>query len=179
MAAHLFFRGKRYRKISFIIKRDADFGEILNLLSSIEFEGVELPLKAEQIAFAVLELINNSLRAHREKGVEEPVRLRFAGKDSGVHIQVQDWGGGFDTSRLPYDLNTSPEEIDTNADQFQEYRENHGYLRFGIGLYVAKRTFDRFALYFIDEELNEVQWGEDRCRGTQIELEITGVSRER
>lgn len=179
MAAHLIFRGKRYRKVSFIIKNDADFGEILHLLSSVEFEGIELPIKSEQIAFAVLELINNSLRAHRERGVDEPVRLRFAGKDSGVHIRVQDWGGGFDTSRLPYDLNAPAEEIDTNTDQFQEYRENHGYLRFGIGLHVAKRTFNRFSLCFIDRELNQVRWGEKECKGTQIDLEITGVSRER
>jgi anti-sigma regulatory factor (Ser/Thr protein kinase) len=111
--------------------------------------------------------------------VDDPVRLHFAGRDSGIHIRVQDWGGGFDPSSLPYDLEAPTEDIDTNAEQFQEYRENHGYLRFGIGLYVAKRTFDRFTLCFIDEDLNEVRWGENGCKGTQIDLEISGVSRER
>ena len=179
MAAHLIFRDKKYRNINFLIKKDADFGEILHLLGSIEFEGIELPINTEQISFAVLELISNSLRAHREKGVDAPVRLRLAAKDTGIHIRVQDWGGGFDTSNLPYDLNAPVEKIDTNTDEFQEYRENHGYLRFGIGLYVAKRTFDRFSLNFIDEDLNQVQWGEEKCRGTQIDLELTGVPRER
>ena len=34
----------------------------------------------------------------------ETINVRFKIQDSELHIRVQDWGGGFDIKKLPYDL---------------------------------------------------------------------------
>jgi len=168
MSKEILFNKKPYRKVNLKINSNADFNKLLSVLNTIEIPGV--PVQSEHITYAVLELLNNSIRAHREKKVNKDIRTEFSVEDRSLNIFIQDWGGGFDPSQLPYDIQKDPEEIDMHGDVFQEYREQHGYKRFGIGMLIVKKTFDHFKMYFIDENLNPVTWESGRTSGTCFEL---------
>lgn len=170
MIRYITFRGKAYRTIKLNIDPQAQFNDILLVLNTLRFNSVSI--NEEQIIFAILELINNSLRAHREKKKKEKITVIFHVKNNYLYIKIQDWGGGFDPSALPYDISENPDSIDTNSEVFHEYRETHGYKRFGIGLYVVKKTFHWFTLYFIDENYTPVEWDSGEAAGTCIELSI-------
>ncbi len=170
MIHYIRFRGKAYRKITLYIHPHAQFNDILLVLNSLRFNHDSI--NEEQIIFAILELINNSLRAHRENHKKEKITVLFSVKNNYLYIKIQDWGGGFDPSALPYDISENPDHIDTNSDVFHEYREAHSYKRFGIGLYVVKKTFHSFKLHFIDENHSRVEWESGKTAGTCIELHI-------
>ena len=138
MVEYLSFHGKKYRTVRLHIRPDADFNDILSELNDIEV--IKIEISSEQIMYAILELLNNSLRAHKEKGIEKKILTQFSVNDGKLHVKIQDWGGGFDISSLPYNLNEQTDDVDTNSGTFQEYREEHGYMRFGIGLYIVKKT---------------------------------------
>jgi anti-sigma regulatory factor (Ser/Thr protein kinase) len=176
MHEYIRYRGKKYRSVRLHIRTDADFNDILKELNEIEL--ADVPISSEQIMYAILELINNSLRAQKEKRVRKKIFSEFSlAEDDRLFITIRDWGGGFDIAKLPYDLSASAEDVDTNSETFQNYREEHGYMRFGIGLYVVKKTFDSFKLYFIDEKLKPVRWESGKARGTCIELQLKVNSR--
>ena len=176
MLEYIQYRGKKYKTVRLHIRPDADFNDILKELNEIEL--ADTPISSEQIIYALLELINNSLRAQRERKTQKKILTEFSLSDgSGLFIKIRDWGGGFDISKLPYDLSSSTEKVDTNSITFQNYREEHGYMRFGIGLYVVKKTFDSFHLYFIDEALHPVRWESGKAEGTCIELKLRADSR--
>jgi len=172
MVEYLIFCGKNYKTVRLHIQSDADFNDILTELNEIEIATIEI--SSEQIMYAILELINNSLRAHKEKNVDKKILTQFSADDGNLYIKIQDWGGGFDISGLPYDLNELIDNVDTNSETFQEYREEHGYMRFGIGLYIVKKTFDSFRLFFIDENLKPAVWESGNVKGTNIELILNG-----
>jgi anti-sigma regulatory factor (Ser/Thr protein kinase) len=151
-----------------MINSNADFNKLLSVLNTIEINGVSM--QSEHITYAVLELLNNSMRAHRENNIDKKIRTEFTLSDRTLSIFIQDWGGGFDPSVLPYDLNGDPNDIDMHGQEFQQYREEHGYKRFGIGMLIVKKTFDHFKIYFIDEEMNPVTWDSGKVSGTCIEL---------
>lgn len=177
MPSYIRYREKMYRAVRLHIRTDSDFNDILNELNELVIP--EAPISGEQIIYAILELINNSLRAHKEKSIRKKILAEFSiTSDMHLQITIQDWGGGFDTSGLPYDLNGDPDSVDTNSETFQNYREEHGYMRFGIGLYVVKKTFDSFHLYFIDEDRNPVSWESGKAAGTCIELQLFGKNGE-
>ncbi len=129
-------------------------------------------IKSESIIYSVLEVINNSLRAHRENNISEKITSLFVIHEDGLYIQIKDSGGGFDPSILPYDINGSYEDIDFNGSQFSKYREDNGYLRFGMGLFLAKKTFSSLRLLFVDKDKNFIDWNPEGVKGTCIELEI-------
>ncbi len=153
------YREKSYHKLKFSFSKDVSFQRILNTLNRVEFNGsVD---NDEQAVYAILELVNNSLRAHREKNVKEKIILHMRALDERIHIRLQDKGGGFNLEALPYDITTPVEEIDTASDSFEGYREKHQYRRFGMGLLLARKIFPGFKLSFYHENGN---------RGTVIEL---------
>lgn len=170
MIKNIIFNNKTYKKININIKPQAEFNDILLVLNELHFEGYED--QEEQIIFAILELLNNSLRAHREKGIDKNILLMFHLQPSQLIITLQDWGGGFDPDNLPYELKEDVRNIDTNNDIFQQYREKFNYLRFGIGLYVVKKTFSTFDLYFIDNQKRKVTWESGLTAGTCVELTL-------
>ena len=176
MVEYILFREAKYRTVRLRIYPFADFSDILKTLNQMEFP--ELPISSEQIIYAILELLNNSLRAHKEKNVQDQILTQFTMKDKKLHITIQDWGGGFDISSLPYNLDSEMDSIDTNNDDFQDYRERHGYIRFGIGLYVVKKTFTSFDLSFTDREGNRTDYDTGLARGTRIELTLSEDAKE-
>ena len=152
------------------ISGDAPFHEILKQVNGLTIP--DSPHDDEHTRYALLELINNSLRAHREKGIHDKIRTELKIEDDILKIRITDRGGGFDISALPYDINESTDDIDTNSNSFQLYREKNQYKRFGMGLIVAKRLFPVFNISFYNERNEEVPYNPDTVVGTHIEMEI-------
>jgi anti-sigma regulatory factor (Ser/Thr protein kinase) len=172
MGNYFDFQSKQSDQVTVSIHPTADFREILQTLESIHFP--DFVSDAENIKYAVLELISNSLRAHRENKVDKQVIAVFRAADTKVDIEVKDFGGGFDPGSLPYPLEAAPESIDETSEAFDEYQKKHKYLRFGMGLLVTKKTFPFFQVIFFDEKEQQVQWGEREVIGTVIRLSTNG-----
>jgi anti-sigma regulatory factor (Ser/Thr protein kinase) len=162
--------GKKYRSVLIRLSSETDFSEILDEFHNLFIVGME-EKKLENIRYSLLELVNNSIRAHKERESDDFITLRFTIEEKELIIVLQDRGGGFDKSGLPYDLDEDVHEIDINDDSFMDYRERHGYNRFGMGLLVTKRTFDAFILRFVDEEgILTRNYNKGETAGTHIEL---------
>ena len=152
------------------LSSETDFSGILDEFHNLFFNGID-EKHLENLRYSLLELVNNSIRAHRERRTDELITLRFSIEDNELIIILQDRGGGFDKSGLPYDLDKDVKDIDINDDSFMEYREKHGYHRFGMGLLVTKRTFDSFKLMFVDREgVLTLEYDKEETAGTHIEL---------
>jgi anti-sigma regulatory factor (Ser/Thr protein kinase) len=172
MGNYFDFQSKRSDQVTVSIHPTADFREILLTLESIQFpDFIENP---DNIKYAILELISNSLRAHREKQVDKQVTAVFRAVDTTIDIEVKDFGGGFDPKRLPYPLEAAADTIDQTSDAFEEYQKKHNYLRFGMGLLVTKKTFPCFEVIFFNEDEQPVRWGEATVLGTVIRVSTSG-----
>ena len=167
---HIVFQGRKYKHVIMNISGNAPFHEILKKVNGLTIP--DSPHDDEHTRYAVLELINNSLRAHREKGILENIRTEYKVKDDELEIIITDKGGGFDISKLPYDIGDSVDDVDTNDGRFQEYREENQYKRFGMGLLVARRLFPIFSINFYDSEGNEVPYIAGEVEGTRIDMGI-------
>jgi anti-sigma regulatory factor (Ser/Thr protein kinase) len=172
MGNYFDFQSKQSDQVTVNIHPKADFREVLQTLESIHFP--DFVSNAENIKYAVLELISNSLRAHREKKVDKQVIAVFRADDTKIEIEVKDFGGGFDPKRLPYPLGAPAESIDQTSEAFEEYQKKYKYLRFGMGLLVTKKTFPFFQVIFFDEEEQPVQWGQSEVIGTVIRVSTNG-----
>jgi anti-sigma regulatory factor (Ser/Thr protein kinase) len=172
MGNYFDFQNRQSEQVTVTIHPEADFREILKTLESITFP--DFVVNAENIKYAVLELISNSLRAHRENRIDKQVVAVFRAEDTKVDIEVKDYGGGFDPGRLPYPLETPADRVDLTSDAFEAYQEKHRYTRFGMGLLVTKKTFPRFQVIFFDEEGQPVRWGEREVTGTVVRVSTNG-----
>ncbi len=166
---YLKHKGKKYTSILLRISRKTDFSSFLGELHQIYLSGVD-EKKLENGRYALLELVNNSIRAHRERKEDAPILLRIKLTDTEVVTTLEDRGGGFDKTRLPYDIDRDVKEIDINNQEFLKYREDHDYQRFGMGLLISKKTFDSFKIVFIgpDGEHQEI-YEKGKTIGTLIE----------
>jgi hypothetical protein len=170
MGFHIDFRNKRIKQLRVNIFPWAKFPDIFNFFEEITF--YPEVFSRDNTMYAVLELVNNSLRAMRETNAAEPIGVHFLAKDACLNIDIKDSGGGFDPSRLPYDLDQSAESLDLNGDKFLEYRSTHNNTRFGMGLYIAKRSFHEFQLCFINKNGESRPWGSTDIIGTHIRLSL-------
>ena len=171
---YIHYNGKKVRRLMFSIEYGAEFNQILRNFSNISLPGC--PCDEEHTRYALLELVNNSLRAHREHGVEEDIHVDMHVESPAFRVRISDKGRGFDVGRLPYDLSRPVEEIDLNSEKFQVYREENEYKRFGMGLLIARKIFSDFRLMFLDETGDEVSWESGRAVGTVIELGMGGAA---
>jgi len=172
MPHRLAYKGQPTRKVKINIRPQADFREILAVLGELSlppFIG-----DAENIKYAILECLNNSLRAHREHEIKRDIITRFEVADTHLKIEIKDFGGGFDPGRLPYDLNDNPAEIDHKSPAFQEYQHKHQYQRFGMGLLLVKKTFACFELAFFDHNDRPTKWEQGNVQGTRISVATGG-----
>ena len=176
MDAHgaLEVNGRQSRTVRLTVSPDADFREVIRTIDAIVIPPVRV--SAEHVRFAVLELLNNSVRAHREKGEARSISVDLTAADGGLVVAIRDFGGGFDPRRLPYDLDADPATLDLHTPAFEEYQKRHGYKRFGMGIYVAKKTFDGFRLVFLDAQDRQTPWQPGVCTGTLITLTVTGAA---
>jgi len=167
---NLVYGQKKSRKINLKISPQADFREILQALEALALP--DFVSNEQNIKYAVLELVNNSLRAHREKKVEREIVATFTVEPDRLKISVKDFGGGFNPNSLPYKLNEDHSRIDPRNSQFLAYQQKNNYLRFGMGLLLAKKTFPHFELVFFDAQGKPVPWESGRVSGTLINLSI-------
>jgi anti-sigma regulatory factor (Ser/Thr protein kinase) len=162
--------GRKSRAIRVKINPAADFREVIHA-----FDAIEIPptaTGADNLRFTILELVNNSIRAHKERGESRDILVDLTMTDGRLHIAIRDYGGGFDPKLLPYPLNADPATLDIHGETFQEYQKKNAYKRFGMGIYLAKKTFEHFQLLFLDEKEMPVIWEMGRIFGTLIRVDI-------
>ena len=138
------------RTVRLTVSPHADFREVIRILGEIRIPPTQV--SDEHIRFAILELPNNSIRAHREKGETRDIFVDMTVSDGRFVVAIRDFGGGFDPGRLPYDLDADPSTLDLQSPPFEDYQKRNGYKRFGMGIYVAKKTFHEFRLLFLDAQ---------------------------
>jgi len=163
--------GKQSRTIRLTVDPQADFRQVIHTLESIVIPPARV--SDEHIRFAILELLNNSIRAHREKEEPRDIFVDLTVDNERLVVAIRDFGGGFDTSRLPYDLDKDPADLDLHSKPFEEYQKKNGYKRFGMGIYVARKTFDEFRLVFLDDQDRPMQWEQGKTVGTLITLAVS------
>jgi anti-sigma regulatory factor (Ser/Thr protein kinase) len=168
MKRYLICGKKRCTKLILKISPQTPFQDTLARIEKVEFVGSPIP--SEHIIYSILELINNSLRAHRNRKEDRPILLKLKTEKRGFEIDLKDWGGGFDVKTLPYSLNEEISKVDIHSEEFETYRQGHNYQRFGLGLYLARKTFDDFSLRFFDAEGKESDWIKGKTVGTRITL---------
>jgi anti-sigma regulatory factor (Ser/Thr protein kinase) len=165
--------GRQSRTVRVTVSPAADFRDVIHTIDAIVFPPVHI--NPEHLRFAVLELLNNSVRAHREKGEARSISVDLTAADGGMVVAIRDFGGGFDPRRLPYDLDADPSTLDLHSAAFDDYQKRNGYKRFGMGIYVAKKTFDEFRLVFLDAQDRQTPWLPGVCVGTLITLTVTSA----
>ncbi|MFQ3620250.1 MAG: ATP-binding protein [Spirochaetales bacterium] len=166
----IIYKKKKLRELRLKIHPHTKIHQIVPLLNHISFKP-SLD-KKDHVSYALLELINNSLRAHREKKIQEPILVKLRGDSTRLQVEVKDSGGGFDPTKLPYDIFSSQIPENLHTDPFVQYRRIHENKRFGIGLLIAKKVFHRFHLEFVDAEGNPRSWGDPAIVGTRIRADI-------
>jgi anti-sigma regulatory factor (Ser/Thr protein kinase) len=173
MPTRLNYRGQLSRKVKINIRPQADFREILAVLGDLSLPAfIE---DAENIKYAILECLNNSLRAHRERQVSRDIITSFEVQDAHLKVEIRDFGGGFDPGKLPYSLEDNPALIDHKSPAFQEYQQKHQYQRFGMGLLLVKKTFSWFELLFFDHDGRPTSWENGDVQGTCISVSTGGA----
>jgi len=173
MDESLSIRSRRCRQLRLSIHPAAEYRKVLDILNNLALPAsVGSP---ENVKFAVLELISNSLRAHRERRVSERVHTVFRVEDGRLRVTIRDFGGGFDPSGLPYSLEDDAAAVDPSGPAFQEYQKRNNYQRFGMGLLVARRVFRCFSLGFLDPSGRPVRWGAGPVSGTFISMSTGGT----
>lgn len=166
----LHVKGKLSRTIRLTVSPHADFREVIRTLGEIQIPPTRV--NDEHIRFAVLELLNNSIRAHREKEESRDILVDLTVADGRLVVAIRDFGGGFDPKRLPYDLDADPATLDLQSPSFEDYQKRNGYKRFGMGIYVAKKTFSEFRLVFLDTRDRPSPWTSGGVVGTLITLAV-------
>jgi anti-sigma regulatory factor (Ser/Thr protein kinase) len=162
--------GKQSRTIRLSVNPQADFRQVIRTLDAIVLPPVRV--HEEHVRFAVLELLNNSIRAHRERGEARDISIDLTISDGRLVVTIRDFGGGFDTAKLPYALEDDPSRLDLHSAEFENYQKRNGFKRFGMGIYVAKKTFDDFRLVFLDDRDQPMSWKPGETAGTLIVLSV-------
>jgi hypothetical protein len=160
----------QYKHINFNINCLSELHSIFDKLNEIEIPGMNI--SKDVFLHSIIELINNSICAHKEKNIHKPVQIRFSIENEDLQITIRDKGKGFDVNSLPYNLNDPVSAIDINGKNFQIYREKYNYKCFGTGLFNAKKTFDHFELFFIDIEGKKIPYDSEKKDGTVIVLTL-------
>jgi hypothetical protein len=159
------------RSVRLAVCPKADFRQIIHIFHSIEMPRARV--RVENIRFAILELVNNSLRAHRDKGEDRDILVSLTVAGCRLSVVIRDDGGRFDPGRLPHDITADPAALDLHSAPFEEYQGRKGCKRFRMEIAVARKTFDSFHLQFLDERSMPSPFVPGRIVGTLITLELT------
>jgi anti-sigma regulatory factor (Ser/Thr protein kinase) len=170
MSPYLEYRSQRYSTLSLEIDPGTEFRQVVDDFGELRYPPIGV--NHDLVGFALLELVSNSIRAHKEHGVDEPVRVTFAATDRELGITVLDSGRGFNPALLPYDIGAPVETVDLMGDAFASYRDRSGGSRFGMGIYSARKIFPRFSIAFVDRSGSRCPWFAGAVRGTRIDLGI-------
>ncbi len=171
MNGSLSVEGKESKTVRIRVSPSADFRGVLHAFDAVKIP--ETRIGAENLKFAVLELVNNSIRAHKERGEERDILIDFTVTEGKLQVAVRDFGGGFDPRCLPYELDADTSSLDLHSQVFQEYRKKNGHKRFGMGIFLAKKAFEQFQLIFLDEKATPAPWAPGKIEGTLIRMGLT------
>jgi anti-sigma regulatory factor (Ser/Thr protein kinase) len=161
---------KRSRTIRLSVNPRADFRDVIRTLEAITLPRVSV--SNEHVRFAILELLNNSIRAHKEKREPRDISIDLTITDGRLVVMIRDFGGGFDPGKLPYGIDEDPSRLDLHSPAFEQYQEKNAFKRFGMGIYIAKKTFEEFRLIFLDERDQPMAWTAGKTTGTLITVSI-------
>jgi hypothetical protein len=162
------YEGVEHRAANIAVRPNCEFPTVLGTFNAIRYPNTGV--SDEQISFAILELVSNSMRAHRERGREEAIVVRVWIEGSLMMVSVADRGGGFDPGRLPYAFDVPVASLDLMAPEFIAYRERYDNARFGMGLVAVRKIFPVFSLKFVDGSDKELAWPSPGIEGTMIVL---------
>ena len=87
----LHMNGKQSRTIRLTVSPHADFRQVIRILGEIRIPPTRMSV--EHIRFAILELLNNSIRAHREKSEPRDICVDMTASDSRLVVAVRDFVG--------------------------------------------------------------------------------------
>jgi hypothetical protein len=107
---NIVFRDAQKTALRFLIKPNTPFQRILDYFADLRYPGAGIA--DEQINFAILELVSNSMRAHQERKTDKSVLVEFRCKGDALLVAIQDAGGGFDPVSLPYSLDEPVSALD-------------------------------------------------------------------
>ncbi len=146
----------------------SEFKAILKIFNAIKFPESGIP--DEQISFAILELVSNSMRAQSERERDETIVVRIWIEGDRMMVTVSDHGGGFDPASLPYALAVPVESLNLMSPDFLAYRQKFNNSRFGMGLVAVRKIFPVFAMEFVDGSDAKQDWPSPSIEGTKITL---------
>ncbi len=159
--------GKKFKSLRINFSKENRMKDILATLIKLE-----LPLgkiDRNNWEFVVLELLTNSIRASIEKKTDEKIYMHLKIEEHYMWTSIIDGAGGFDLEKLPYDIHKKANEIDVFGTNFEDYRLQNNYLRYGLGLYSAKKFGDEFNLFFTDINGNKtISYKKNELIGTSI-----------
>jgi len=164
--AGISYGGEEKRSLSIKVSPRSRFTAVLEIFNSMRFP--DSGISDEQISFAILELVSNSMRAHEERGSDDPIVISLWVEGDRMMATVSDRGGGFDPARLPYPIDAPVEKVDVMAPEFIAYRERYENARFGMGLVAVRKIFPIFSLKFVDGSDTELPWPSPGIEGTKI-----------
>jgi hypothetical protein len=150
------------------ISPQSQFCSVVREFEKLEYPNTDMP--NEQISFALLELISNSMRALNERKSDEPIIVDIWTDERVLMFTVSDKGGGFDPASLPCPLDADVDSVNVMSSDFGAYRQRCDFKRFGIGLVAVRKFFPIFELKFVDNENNEVAWPSTSIVGTIISI---------
>ncbi len=161
------FNGKQCQSVKFKCKSGTNTRHILDKLDLVDFPFIQS--EADTLKYLILELLTNSLRATDEIRGGLPIVIDMQINKDFFIVTIEDGAGGFDVKLLPYNIDEEPSHIDILSRDFIEYRERHGFERFGMGIYSVKVWSDVFKLGFIDEDGKCIKYtGRGSVAGTRI-----------
>ena len=166
----MLYKEKEYKRIIFRLNPELGVNTILNSLENLKLNKVEE--KSYCIKYAVLELISNSIRAHRKKKIDDPVCITFEENNSTLNVEIRDKGGGFDPRILPYNIEEPVDRIDFQSDAFTQYQKDHNYKRYGMGILLARKVFPVFAICFYNRTGEDSSWEEGNIVGTVVRISL-------
>ncbi len=119
----ILYDGEERKSVRIMVRPRCEFPAVLAIFNAMRFPDTGVP--DEQISFAILELVSNSMRAHVERGSEDSIVIRLWIKGHLFMATVSDRGGGFDPARLPYSFDAPVASLNVMAPEFIAYRERY------------------------------------------------------
>lgn len=116
------------------------------------------------------ELINNSIRASKEKNINIPISLEIKYEMDKIIIKIIDYAGGFDVEGTCFG-----KHLQSAGKEHCEYIEKTH--RGGMGLKMASKIFDSFKIIFLDRNKKPSNFIEGQIEKTIIKLTINLIRR--
>ncbi|OQX28868.1 MAG: hypothetical protein B0D92_06700 [Spirochaeta sp. LUC14_002_19_P3] len=125
------------------------FSSTVEQVNALKFHA---QISDESIRVALLELLANSIRAHREKQISSKVKLEIRRNKRCIAISLTDRGGGFSPKKPPP---LAPSARNP---------------RFGMGLNLAKKLLPTMNIRFYNAQNSFIPYTPGKTEGTHIDI---------